>query len=134
VPGEAGSFGGQNLAIREDPERGFYVAGANEFSVRSFEEAVELLNWGLAHRAMGATAMNDTSSRSHTLLSVRVHRRIAVGADGGLSGETKDRTGVHGHEPMVDSRAMHGTLMMVDLAGSESVRRTTSQGTRLKEA
>ncbi len=37
-----------------------------------FEEAVELLNWGLENRRMGKTAMNATSSRSHTVLTVNV--------------------------------------------------------------
>ncbi len=40
--------------------------------MRDFEEAVELLNWGLENRRMGRTAMNFTSSRSHTVLTVKV--------------------------------------------------------------
>lgn len=102
----------QNLNVREDPHRGFYVEGAREFQVRSFEEALELLNWGLSHRVMGSTQMNETSSRSHTLLTVRVERRPVV-ADGRPA------------DPQ--STTLRGKLMLVDLAGSERVRRTTSE-------
>ncbi len=40
--------------------------------MRDFQEACELLNWGLENRRMGRTAMNFTSSRSHTVLTVKV--------------------------------------------------------------
>ena len=42
--------------------------------MRSYSEAIELLNWGLENRIMGQTQMNATSSRSHTLLTVKVGR------------------------------------------------------------
>lgn len=44
--GLGGGGGGveENLAIREDPQRGFFVEGLQEFSVRSYREA------GKAHR------------------------------------------------------------------------------------
>lgn len=71
--GERGERGiEENLPVREDPARGFFVDGLQEFKVRDFEEAVELLNWGLENRRMGRTAMNFTSSRSHTVLTVNV--------------------------------------------------------------
>jgi hypothetical protein len=35
-----------NLPIREDPNRGFYVEGLQEYVVRSYEEAEALLNLG----------------------------------------------------------------------------------------
>lgn len=40
--------------------------------MRNFEESVDLLNWGLENRVMGCTKMNATSSRSHTVLTLRV--------------------------------------------------------------
>ena len=49
--------------------------------MRNFEEAVELLNWGLENRVMGCTKMNATSSRSHTVLTVSVRhaaRRLTL--------------------------------------------------------
>jgi hypothetical protein len=69
----------ENLPVREDPARGFFVDGLQEYKVKDFEEAVELLNWGLENRRMGRTAMNFTSSRSHTVLTVNIEQRATLG-------------------------------------------------------
>jgi hypothetical protein len=37
-----------NLPIREDPTRGFYVEGLQEYVVHSYEEAEALLNLGIS--------------------------------------------------------------------------------------
>ena len=66
----------ENLAIREDPKKGCFVDGLQEYVVRNYEEAVELLNWGLENRVMASTLMNITSSRSHTVLTVYVQQVI----------------------------------------------------------
>eukprot|EP00605_Chrysophyceae_sp_TOSAG23-4_P003023 GSChrysophyteH1.ASY1.ANO1.3328.1 assembled CDS len=75
----------ENLQIREDPRRGFYVEGLQEFIVRDYQEAEALVNLGLENRAIAPTLMNSTSSRSHTLLLVdlagseRVRRTVSRG-------------------------------------------------------
>ena len=51
------------IAIREDPHRGFYVEGLQEYAVRSYNEAEALVNLGLENRAIAPTLMNATSSR-----------------------------------------------------------------------
>lgn len=103
-----------------------------EYVVRNFEEAVELLNWGLENRVMGCTKMNATSSRSHTVLTVSVRRRAPVLACHACAAH--ERLGVaraqvkqHGKDDsagVITTR--RGKLIFVDLAGSERVRRTTS--------
>ena len=57
--------------------------------------------------------MNETSSRSHTVLCIDVeqHRRVEAG-----------------------THIIQGRMVLADLAGSERVRRTTSTGVRLDEA
>jgi kinesin family protein 5 len=60
----------ENLPIREDPIRGFYVEGLQEFTVRSYGEAEALINLGLENRAIAPTLMNATSSRSHIVLTI----------------------------------------------------------------
>jgi len=100
-----------NLLIREDPYKGFYVEGLQEFSVSSYAEAEALLNLGLENRAIAPTLMNSTSSRSHTVLTLTLEQRVVETA-----------------------RTLRSKLLMVDLAGSERVRRTVSKGTRLSEA
>ena len=66
---------------------------------------------GEANRSTGATAMNARSSRSHSVVIVRVRA---------VSRETGSQT--------------RGALYLVDLAGSERVARSEASGDRLKEA
>lgn len=122
------SVNGANLNVREDPQRGFYVDGLSEYSVPSFDDAVALLNWGLENRVLGATRMNATSSRSHTVLTVRVETRTPLDGAGGEASTAAPGSKVYG---FVTRRSQ---LMLCDLAGSERVRRTSSRGARLEEA
>jgi hypothetical protein len=109
------SSGDENLLIREDPVKGFYVDGLQEFVVRSYLEAEALINLGLENRAIAPTMMNSTSSRSHTVLTINIEQRV--------QGDQQNYT-----------KTLRSKLLMVDLAGSERVRRTVSKGTRLSEA
>lgn len=59
------SFDGY-VAIREDPRRGVYCE-SEERMVSTYDEINSLLKEGISKRAVEATAMNDTSSRSHTI-------------------------------------------------------------------
>ncbi len=106
-----------NLAIREDPQKGFYVEGLNEFVVRSYNDAEGLINVGLQNRAIASTVMNSTSSRSHTILTLSIEKRKIVAASSANATST-----------------IRSKLVMVDLAGSERVRRSVSKGARLSEA
>ncbi|CAH2048177.1 unnamed protein product [Thlaspi arvense] len=90
---------------------GLAVPDASMHSVRSTEDVLELMNIGLMNRTVGATALNERSSRSHCVLSVHVR---------GVDVET-------------DS-VLRGSLHLVDLAGSERVDRSEATGERLKEA
>ena len=112
--------------MREQPGRGFFVEGLHEYLVRSYEEAVALLNLGLENRALAPTMMNTTSSRSHTVLTLVIEQRGATGGGGATAAVGAGKGGF--------TRTVRGKLMFVDLAGSERVRRTTSKGTRLSEA
>ncbi|XP_010473610.1 PREDICTED: kinesin-like protein KIN-14G isoform X2 [Camelina sativa] len=90
---------------------GLAVPDASMHCVRSTEDVLELMNIGLMNRTVGATALNERSSRSHCVLSVHVR---------GVDVET-------------DS-VLRGSLHLVDLAGSERVDRSEATGDRLKEA
>ncbi|KAI8542939.1 hypothetical protein RHMOL_Rhmol08G0178900 [Rhododendron molle] len=72
---------------------------------------VELMEMGLKNRAKGATALNERSSRSHSVLTIHVR---GTDAKNGTS--------------------LRGSLHLVDLAGSERVDRSEVTGDRLKEA
>ena len=78
---------------------------------RDADDVFAAMREGEANRSTGATAMNARSSRSHSVVIVRV---------GAVSRETRART--------------RGALYLVDLAGSERVARSEASGDRLKEA
>jgi len=100
-----------SLAIREHRSGGIYIEGVKQPYVVSSEEVLWHLEDGSHNRATSATRMNETSSRSH---AVFVFRLIA--------------------ENKVTHSKKMSKLMMVDLAGSEKVRKTQAQGRRLEEA
>ena len=78
---------------------------------RDAEDVFAVMCEGEANRSTGATAMNARSSRSHSVVIVRVRA---------VSRETRAQT--------------RGALYLVDLAGSERVARSEASGDRLKEA
>ncbi|KAM3001386.1 hypothetical protein FF2_037683 [Malus domestica] len=90
---------------------GLAVPDASMHPVNSTADVLKLMNIGLMNRAVGATALNERSSRSHSVLTVHVR-----GVD--LKSDT----------------SMRGSLHLVDLAGSERVDRSEATGDRLREA
>ncbi|XP_074555914.1 kinesin-like protein KIN-14C [Curcuma longa] len=90
---------------------GLAVPDASIHPVESTSDVLELMKIGQTNRAICATALNERSSRSHSILSVHVR-----GTD--LRSET----------------TLRGSLHLVDLAGSERVDRSEVIGDRLKEA
>ncbi|XP_038725719.1 kinesin-like protein KIN-14J [Tripterygium wilfordii] len=90
---------------------GLAVPNASLHPVKSTNDVLELMNVGLMNRAVGATALNDRSSRSHSVLTVHVR-----GSD------------------LRNGSVLRGCLHLVDLAGSERVDRSEATGDRLREA
>lgn len=127
----ASSHVGPGLAVREDPARGFYVEGLSEYNVSNFSQALTLLNIGLENRVLGSTRMNATSSRSHTVLMVKIECREPMQAPHAAAAGAAD--GQSDGAP-VGYLTRRSQLMLCDLAGSERVRRTSSRGARLEEA
>eukprot|EP01041_Mallomonas_annulata_P002987 gene2987-5859_t len=54
------------VAIREDPKKGVYCE-ASELIITDFDSITRALKRGISRRTVESTAMNDTSSRSHTI-------------------------------------------------------------------
>ncbi|KAF2304724.1 hypothetical protein GH714_037717 [Hevea brasiliensis] len=97
--------------IRNSSQTGLNVPDANLVPVSSTSDVIELMNLGQRNRAVGATALNDRSSRSHSCLTVHVQgRELTSGA------------------------ILRGCMHLVDLAGSERVDKSEATGDRLKEA
>jgi kinesin family member C2/C3 len=53
------------LEIRNNSQNGLNVPDASLVRVASTMDVMELMNIGQKNRAVGATALNDRSSRSH---------------------------------------------------------------------
>ncbi|KAL1824743.1 hypothetical protein ACET3Z_011521 [Daucus carota] len=79
--------------------------------VQSSSDVMEFMEIGLKNRAKSSTAMNERSSRSHSVLTVH-----ARGTD------------------LKTGSLLRGNLHLVDLAGSERIDRSEVTGDRLKEA
>mmetsp|Transcript_18435 Transcript_18435/g.22116 ORF Transcript_18435/g.22116 Transcript_18435/m.22116 type:complete len:824 (+) Transcript_18435:108-2579(+) len=101
-----------HLDLKESPEGGVYVKDLTNFVVKGVGEINNVLNVGKKNRTVGATLMNQDSSRSHSIFTITI--------------ETSDRN---------DSGTIRvGKLNLVDLAGSERQSKTGATGDRLKEA
>lgn len=110
-PGE-----GKNLSIREENDGEIFVENLIEVPIQNVEQAINIINAGMQFREIASQKMNETSSRSHTILHVDVYQHRHFPADPNQVEQVQAR------------------LVLVDLAGSERVRRTTSKGVRLEEA
>ncbi|KAE9598230.1 putative minus-end-directed kinesin ATPase [Lupinus albus] len=91
--------------------KGLSVPDASLVPVSSTIDVIELMNRGQRNRAVGATALNDRSSRSHSCLTVHVQGRDST-----------------------SGAILRGCMHLVDLAGSERVDKSEATGDRLKEA
>ncbi|XP_014822994.1 PREDICTED: kinesin-like protein KIF3B [Poecilia mexicana] len=102
------------LELRERPDTGVYVKDLSSFVTKSAREIEHVMNVGNQNRSVGATNMNEHSSRSHAIFVITVEC-----SELGVDGENHIRV---------------GKLNLVDLAGSERQTKTGAQGERLKEA
>lgn len=101
----------KNLQIREENDGEIFVDNLIEVPIRNVQQAVNIINAGMKFRHMASQQMNDTSSRSHTILHIDVYQSKPYS-----SGDQNEVENVQAR------------LVLVDLAGSERVRRTTSKG------
>uniref|UniRef100_A0A3Q0KEE7 Kinesin-like protein n=1 Tax=Schistosoma mansoni TaxID=6183 RepID=A0A3Q0KEE7_SCHMA len=104
----------KHLEIREKPDSGIFVKDLSSVLTKSIDEIQKVMKIGYQNRAVGATNMNEHSSRSHAIFIVTVES-CKTGEDG-------------------EKHIRVGKLNLVDLAGSERQSKTLSEGERLKEA
>ncbi|XP_017042594.1 kinesin-like protein KIF3A [Drosophila ficusphila] len=105
---------GKSLEVKERPDIGVFVKDLSGYVVHNADDLENIMRLGNKNRAVGATKMNQESSRSHAIFSITVERSEL--AEGGAQ-----------HVRM-------GKLQLVDLAGSERQSKTQASGQRLKEA
>jgi centromeric protein E len=134
------SKGGQSqvLQIREDPIRGVFVQAKEEI-VTDLSSLLRVLFEGEKSRTFAATAMNERSSRSHTIFRITIESRKKAAKSQSKELDSFDSLeSPHHDEAGTDDEAesnavLISTLNLVDLAGSESVRHTGATGERQKE-
>ena len=69
------------LELHEKTDTGVYVKGLSFFAAKTADEIRKIMHIGSKNRSTGATAMNEQSSRSHSLFQITVERS-ELGADG----------------------------------------------------
>ncbi|XP_064026662.1 kinesin-like protein KIF20A isoform X2 [Pogoniulus pusillus] len=101
------------LRICEDQGGNSYIKDLKWVNIQNIEEACKILKIGNKNRSFACTRMNEQSSRSHSIFSIRLLK---------LTDE---------HQPRVLGVS---ELSFCDLAGSERCNKTQAFGDRLKEA
>ncbi|XP_004705727.1 kinesin-like protein KIF22 [Echinops telfairi] len=101
-----------DLVIREDCRGNILIPGLTQKPIISFADFEQHFLPASRNRTVGATRLNQRSSRSHAVLLVKVEQR----------------------ERLAPFRQREGKLYLIDLAGSEDNRRTGNKGLRLKES
>nr|CAD7459265.1 unnamed protein product [Timema tahoe] len=102
------------LEVKERPDIGVYIKDLSGYVVNNADDMERIMTLGNKNRMVGATAMNETSSRSHAIFTITIENGD-VGEDG-------------------KQHIKMGKLHLVDLAGSERQSKTGATGLRLKEA
>ncbi|XP_057950155.1 kinesin-like protein KIN-14N [Malania oleifera] len=106
---ENGVFGKQ-YTIKHDANGNTHVSDLTIVDVHSTREVSFLLDQAAQSRSVGRTQMNEQSSRSHFVFTLRIS---------GVNESTEQQ--------------VQGVLNLIDLAGSERLSKSGSTGDRLKE-
>lgn len=103
----------EELEVRLHPQLGAIVTKLTECPILTMPDCQELFDFGMKKRAVAATQMNATSSRSHAVFTVQTRIQYAAGP----GNTTESQAKIH----------------FVDLAGSERMKKTGATGDRMKE-
>ncbi|XP_070784565.1 kinesin-like protein KIF20A [Enoplosus armatus] len=98
------------LRVCDDGAGNAYVKDLRWINIQTLGEASKLLQFGNKNRSAAATKMNHSSSRSHSIFTMKLLK---------IDGSTVERT---------------SEFSLCDLAGSERCNKTKTFGERLKEA
>lgn len=128
----------QKLTVRDLGQAEPEVVGATQQPVSTPQEALQCLAHGMLRRVTGATAMNESSSRSHAILSVCVEQSVVLYSNNNNNNSENSDTNNENsnnpaNDPELDVQVTRSKFSCVDLAGAERVKRTGATGTRLQE-
>ncbi|XP_045612556.2 LOW QUALITY PROTEIN: kinesin-like protein KIF14 [Procambarus clarkii] len=114
--GGSGTECREALRVREHPNDGPYVEGVARHLVSTYDHFQTWLLLGNKERSIAATGVNEKSSRSHAVFTIKLTQIQVEDVEG---------------EQLESSKV--SIINLVDLAGSERVAAAQSQGERLKE-
>ncbi|XP_002021733.2 kinesin-like protein KIF14 [Drosophila persimilis] len=114
------------LKVREHPIFGPYVVDLSAHSVDSYSALRNWLAVGNSQRATASTAMNDKSSRSHSIFNI-VLNLTDLSTDDGLTSDTDSESTASLRQ------TRRSKISLVDLAGSERISVSGSNGERIRE-
>jgi len=104
----------KRLHLKERPDVGVYVKDLSTFVVNNADDMDRIMTIGHKNRSVGATDMNEQSSRSHAIFTITIEC-----SEKGIDQQQHVKV---------------GKLHLVDLAGSERQQKSGATGLRLKEA
>jgi hypothetical protein len=71
-----GKNNGENLSIKEDPNKGIYVKDLTTVIVKNVADCEKTVFAGQNNRKTGETAMNKESSRSHSMVTIYIETAV----------------------------------------------------------
>ncbi|CAG8763472.1 7566_t:CDS:2, partial [Racocetra persica] len=150
--GEGDEESRPQVMIREDSKGHILWSGLQEIKVNSVDEVMGHLSRGSLNRQVGATDMNQKSSRSHAIFSVTMiqHKIVSTAGNGSRSNtpvpeipdsksgirppsRSSSRLSKRSDDGSGEWIAVTSKFHFVDLAGSERLKRTGTVGDRAKE-
>lgn len=101
-----------DLPIRQDQQQNIIIPNLTEKPIETLGEFMSLFEKASQQRKTAATKLNPHSSRSHSIVLMKVQKQQQV----------------------APFTKLNGKFYLIDLAGSEDNRRTGNEGIRLKES
>eukprot|EP00758_Cryptobia_borreli_P005523 Tbor_TRINITY_DN4912_c0_g1::TRINITY_DN4912_c0_g1_i1::g.9864::m.9864 len=101
--------------------------------VTNYGQTMQLFTSGMKRKEMGATDMNMSSSRSHTIFNLNIYKKSVTGP---VVSKAKSEDAANSVEESLGTTAteLQGRLYLCDLAGSERVNKTRVSGNSFDEA
>jgi hypothetical protein len=115
---------GKSCNVRRDNG---HVIGASEMACLSLSDFVDNLRVAHSRQRFAETAMNQHSSRAHTVLILHVHQKAQQVS-------SLQRLGTRQAAQSPEMLLVQSQLHLVDLAGSERIKKSKVTGQRMREA
>lgn len=119
----------KTLSIKENPKLGVHVDNLKQLRVESASDLYSSLEMGGRNRTTNATMMNNTSSRSHAIVTVYMEIHSLNFDENKESPKDKDDDTTNADQ----DEFLCGKFHFVDLAGSERLKKTGAVGQTMKE-